>query len=423
MSRDPSVTIGPDPSRVVIRPFQSPGQGRDLSEQQRARLRRVVDHVGRLSDAEAGTELEMVAVDFATRHWEITYIFEERGRQILQALGETGVRHPVKIELIGAFFCLEYAYCAAAVTNPSIVPHPDQSGLGEGDTRFVLSLRNVGEGHISSISFREGIVACDGTLHLWPQTGPTIAAIPEERREDGAIVVRRPASVPISAGVIFPVTEQQKNGLEDLRLVAFQDDDGATAYHGTYTAYSGGAIRSEILSTPDFGVFTLSPVTGSAAPAKGLALFPRKIDGKYAAIGRHDGETMTYVTSTSLTHWDEGEPLAKPEFIWELMQQGNCGSPIELDEGFLLLTHGVGAMRKYAIGAMLLDKKDPRKVLGRSREPLIAPTPDIRNGYVPNVVYTCGALRCERRLLVPYGVADQTVGFAMFELAEILAAL
>ncbi|MGE3867825.1 MAG: glycoside hydrolase family 130 protein, partial [Hyphomonadaceae bacterium] len=332
------------------------------------------------------------------------------------------LREPQK-ELIGAYFCHEYSYAAAALMNPSIVPHFDQSGLQPGSQRFILSLRAVGEGHISSIAFREGIVAADGGLTLMPQPPFAVAVdgVDPDRTASGEVIAHRRDAVSLSGAVIFPFTPAQRNGLEDLRLVRFAEADGSIVYYGTYTAYSGAAIASELLITQDFRTFTLRPMAGAATASKGMALFPRRIDGGYAMIGRQDNESLYLMRSNDLVRWDGGDLLMTPVHPWELVQIGNCGSPIEIDEGWLLLTHGVGAMRQYSIGAALLDKHDPRRVLARTAKPLLSPIDENREGYVPNVVYTCGALLNGRTLFMPYGVADSTVAFCTIDVDELLA--
>ena len=226
----------------------------------------------------------------------------------------------------------------------------------------------------------------------------------------------------LSERVIFPITESQSNGIEDARFVAFQSDR-KTTYFATYTAYSGRAIRSELLETTDFETFRMTPLNGAAARNKGMALFPRKIGGRYAMIARQDNENLYLITSDDLYRWDGGQAMLQPKYPWEFVQIGNCGSPIELDEGWLLLTHGVGPVRKYSIGAVLLDKADPSKVLGRSREPLLRPEPTEREGYVPNVVYTCGAMRHGDLLVLPYGISDTISNFATIEISNLLKAI
>jgi predicted GH43/DUF377 family glycosyl hydrolase len=223
--------------------------------------------------------------------------------------------------------------------------------------------------------------------------------------------------------VIFPVTPAQAGGLEDLRLTHFTHDDGTTEYIGTYTAYSGRDIRSELLRTCDFRRFALSPLEGDAARNKGMALFPRKIGGQYRMVGRQDGQNLFLLSSDSLDCWNGGDLLMKPEYPWEFIQIGNCGAPIEIDEGWLLLTHGVGAMRQYSIGAVLLDRDDPSKILGRTRQPILQAENDDRNGYVPNVVYTCGGLKIGDQLFMPYGISDSSVGFAFLPIKDLIAAM
>ena len=411
-----------DPSRVVVRPFHfaiTPG-----SNGQPGRVERIISAVLQLSLAEARAELAVVLKDFEARHWQTRSVFLHRYQEIERGLNLDGAMIPDdKKQLIGAYFCHEYSYAAAALMNPSVVPHPDQSGLEKGSTRFVLSLRAVGEGHISSIAFREGIMALGNHLELAPEPPFATAANSPSPVGDneGAVIVHRHVDSTLSGTVLFPMTPAQRNGLEDLRLVHFTHEDGAHEWLGTYTAYSGSAIRSELLRTRDFRSFVLEPMDGAASHNKGMALFPRKVGGKYMMIGRQDGENIFLLASDSLTQWDGGELLLTPHYPWEMVQIGNCGSPIELDEGWLLLTHGVGAMRKYSIGAVLLDKDDPSKLLARTVQPILSPADEDREGYVPNVVYTCGAMRHQDRIFIPYGVADSSVAFAFVPIATLLA--
>ncbi|WP_420854251.1 glycoside hydrolase family 130 protein [Sphingopyxis granuli] len=390
-----------------------------------SRAAQLVSDILTLDDDQAEAELDIVWQDFSERHWQIGRIFDQRFAEIAEdvRLARASVS-PVKQRLIGAYFCHEYSYAAAALMNPSVVPHPDQSGLSGGQQRFLMSLRAVGEGHISSIAFREGMIGPGGDFRLWPQSGPAMAAVVDDRHRmeaDEAVTVHRQPDSAISNSVLFPVTEAQRNGLEDLRLVSFTHDDGRREYIGTYTAYSGRAIRSEMLRTTDFASFCLEPFTGRAARNKGMALFPRKIGGRYLMVGRQDGKNVTLLSSDSLTHWDdEGELLLSPEFPWEFVQMGNCGSPIECDEGWLLLTHGVGAMRKYSLGAALLDRDDPSRVIGRTACPILTAAESDREGYVPNVVYTCGAMRVGDELFIPYGISDSAIGFATASLDDLL---
>jgi predicted GH43/DUF377 family glycosyl hydrolase len=422
-----SVTMLPDrlqaePGRVVIRPFQVAPEPKDPKEY--SRVRRIVDAVMAMDMRTCQSELALVNKDFGARHWQTQQVYLERFEQIGQALHLGPDVREARKALIGAYFCHEYSYTSAALMNPSIVPHPDQSGLSEGSLRIVLSLRAVGEGHISSIAFREGILNADGGFNLMPQPPFAVAAraIQQPTVENGmstTAISFKEAS--LSGTVIFPFTDQQRNGLEDLRLVRLVTDDGGPIYCGTYTAYSGHDIAAEMLITEDFRSFRLQPLSGAAAKYKGMALFPRKIEGAYASIGRLDGESLFYLRSDDLLRWDDGVRMLEPIYPWELVQMGNCGSPIEIDEGWLLLTHGVGAMRKYCIGAALLDKDDPSKVLGRTPHPLISPSDDDREGYVPNVVYTCGAIAHGRKIFIPYGVADSSVTFCMVDIEGLLA--
>ena len=412
-----------DPSRVVLRPFHLGWQARNAPG---GRAGRLVEDVRCLTEERAAAEYERVLRDFAERHWQTEAMFENRFAEVEANLGlDRSQFSPMRQKLIGAFFCHEYTYAAAALMNPSIVPHPDQTGCSEDAVRFVMSLRAVGEGHISSIVFREGIAKTDGTFELWPQSAfATSVDLDDEslHDSDSAVTVHRQEESTLSNTVIFPITEQQSNGLEDLRLVRFDHGDGDYEWVGTYTAYSGSSIRSELLRTRDFKSIDLEPIDGEAGRNKGMALFPEKIGDKYAMIGRQDGKNLYLLTSDRLDRWDsEGALLMQPEYPWEFIQIGNCGSPIRTDHGWLLFTHGVGAMRKYSLGCALLDLDDPGKVIGRTREPVLTAENADRSGYVPNVVYTCGALKVGERLLVPYGISDSAVGFATVEIDELVA--
>ena len=414
--------LAADPSRVVVRPFHLAWQG---SGPDSPRARRLVEAILTLSDKETRRQLGEVFRDFEERHWQTKKVFQKRFEQIrhLLKLDETKM-NPRQQQLVGAYFCHEYSYAAAALTNPSVVPHPDQSGLDKHTTRIILSLRAIGEGHISSIAFREGLISAKGRLSLAPQPPFATAADAPDcdgLYEDGPVTVLRNPDSTLSGTVIFPVTPAQANGLEDLRLTLFEHDDGSHEYLGTYTAFSGRGIRSELMRTCDFKSIDLCPMTGSASVNKGIALFPRKIGGRYLAIGRQDGQNLFLMQSDRLEDWNDGGLLMEPRFPWEYIQIGNSGSPIETDEGWLVLTHGVGAMRKYAIGSILLDKDDPSKILARSREPILAAFDQDRDGYVPNVVYTCGAMRVGDLLFLPYGLADSSVAFAFIPMAEMMA--
>ena len=422
---DHPLRLHADPSRVVVRPFHLGWQKNGIGQ---TRAQRLIDAVLAMTETEASSQLSAVLKDFEARHWQTRRVFMTRYDEIeaQHALDGSAIGE-VKRQLIGAYFCHEYSYAAAALMNPSAVPHFDQSGMPPGSMRILMSLRAVGEGHISSVAFREGIITDQNQLKLAPEppfaTATDMIGPEEDEAPRGAVTVHRHRDSTLSGTVIFPITEAQSKGLEDLRLVQFTHDDGSVEWLGTYTAYNGAKIQSELLRTRDFRAFDLVPMTGTAARNKGIALFPRSVGGEYLSIGRQDGENLYLLRSNDLLHWDDGDLILKPEMPWEYVQIGNCGPPIEVDEGWLLLTHGVGAMRKYSIGAALLDKNDPSKVLGRTREPILAAVDQDREGYVPNVVYTCGAMRLGSKLFVPYGIADSSVGFAFVEISELLAAM
>ena len=414
-----------DPSRVVLRPFHLGWSARNAPG---GRALRLVEDILALSEPQVEAEYARIRRDFAERHWQTEQMFEQRFGELAEAmqLAGAGVSDTRK-RLIGAYFCHEYTYAAAALMNPSIVPHPDQSGMSGGAVRFVMTLRAVGEGHISSIAFREGIAEPDGDFTLWPQSAfATSVELDNSALVDGesGVTVHRHPDSSLSNTVIFPITEQQRNGLEDLRMVRFDHGGGEFEWIGTYTAYSGHSIRSELLRTCDFRRFLLEPIEGRAGRNKGMALFPRKVAGRYAMVGRQDGKNLFLLHSDRLDRWDDdGLLLMEPRYPWEFVQIGNCGSPVLTDAGWLLFTHGVGAMRKYSLGCALLDRDDPSKVIARSAKPVLTAVDADRQGYVPNVVYTCGVLKVGERLLVPYGISDSAVGFATVEIDAVLDTL
>ena len=417
--------LRPDPARVIVRPFKPATEPRDLNPTDKTRANHIVERVLALDPETAAHQLADVLENFEGRHRNLLETFESRADEMEEALAAHGAFSTVQRQLIGAYFLNEYSFEASALFNPSIVPHPDQSDAPKGGVRFILSLRAVGEGHVSSLTFRAGTIAADGSLTVDPTarlaSSPRIGYRGSGPIGDGVEVIFKPDQ-DISERVIFPVTESQSNGIEDARFVEFSDG-GRKTYYATYTAYSGRAIRSELMETSDFLSFRMSPLRGSAARNKGMALFPRRIDGKYAMIARQDNENLYLIYSDDLYTWDGGQAILKPEFPWEFVQIGNCGSPIELDEGWLLLTHGVGPVRKYSIGAALLDKNDPSKVLARSHEPLLRPEPSEREGYVPNVVYTCGAMRHNDQIVLPYAVSDTFSNFATIKVSTLIRAM
>lgn len=416
-----------DPSRVVLRPFHLGWQATHAPE---GRALRLVRDVLDLTEDQVEHEYDVVMRDFGNRHWQTEHLFDARFREVEDSLGlHNQAISASRKRLIGAYFCHEYTYAAAALMNPSIVPNPDQAGMDDGAVRFILSLRAVGEGHISSIAFREGIVEADGRFSLWPEsafaTSVTRTDSCDRNDADCTVTVERHAESTLSNTVIFPITEQQANGLEDLRLVRVDHGGGDFEWVGTYTAYSGRSIRSELLRTHDFREFQLEPVRGRAGRNKGMALFPEKVGGQYCMIGRQDGKNLYLLRSERLDTWDdEGVFLMGPKFPWEFIQIGNCGSPIRTERGWLMITHGVGAMRKYALGCALLDLEDPSRVIARSPQPILTAENADRAGYVPNVVYSCGGMLVgEEMLVLPYGISDIAVGFATARLGDLFDAM
>ena len=390
--------------------------------------------------------------------------------------------------LIGALFTGEYALESAALFNPSIVPHPDQSGLKPNSVRFIMSLRATGEGHISSIEFRTGVIDANGAIKAEPvtrfvtapmihpnpsynldsftiklhemgfeneYTSAVLEALDEtftlEELDDSlrnsakrAHVVTREEQrtlecmhwlaesnyelsfepkTDMSERILFPVSANESNGIEDARFVRFVEDDGTVTYYATYTAYNGRVILPQLLETRDFLNFRVLTLNGDAAENKGMALFPRRINGHYAMLSRQDGENLFLMYSDNPHYWNNPKKLIAPGYPWEMVKLGNCGSPIETEAGWLVLTHGVGAMRQYCIGAALLDLEDPSKVIGRLSAPLIKPEGNEREGYVPNVVYTCGAMLHNKTLILPYAMSDVATTISTLRINELLAAL
>ena len=474
--------LKPDQSRVLLRPF-SPGGPR--------RARRIIAGIMSLPEDQVGPLLDEVSADFSERHQQIRKLFLERFEQIRELLLADEELSEQRRLLIGSYFLAEYSLESAALFNPSIVPHPDQSGLPPGALRFILSLRATGEGHISSITFRAGIIHPDHRIEVLTPSGflteprqirnPVYekalfgrkllevgltseftrrvmnkleesftleelraslkAEVKQSRLSDGMVHEDRRAARGIwmlarsnyevqfqpeqrlSERIIFPVTPSQRKGIEDARFVCFQNDDGTHVYYATFTAFNGKVIVPELVETSDFLLFRFIALNGPAAENKGMAIFPRKINGLYAMLSRQDNENIYLMFSENVHFWYEPKVLLEPTFPWEIVQLGNCGSPIETDAGWLVLSHGVGPMRRYCIGAFLLDRDDPAKVIGRLREPLLKPNKREREGYVPNVVYTCGALLHNGELIIPYGLADHATGFATVPMAEVLAAM
>jgi len=419
------LTLRADPSRTVIRPFDLEDPS-SFAVEGHSRAQRIVDRVLTL-DAEAlDAELGRVVNSLEERHLEVEGVLMRRFQEVAGLTIDRNALNREQSLLIGAYFSEEYSFEAAALFNPSIVLHTDQSGLPADTIRFGMSLRGIGEGHVSSVTFRVGTWGPGGQVTIDTPSATVVSPRIEEIEGDGDDAVTRihcPGARDLSEVVLFPVTASQRQGIEDLRLVRFVEDDGQVLFLGTYTAFSGSSARSEMLRAKDFRTFEMRAMRGSAAATKGMALFPRRIGGRYAMLSRQDNENVWLLFSDDLYHWDGGEKLLCPKYFWEFVQIGNCGSPIEIEEGWLVLTHGVGSARNYCIGACLLDKDDPSKVLGRMTLPLVHPSAKERDGYVPNVVYSCGAMVHDRTLLLPYGVADSFAKFASVQLDDLLAVL
>ena len=404
-----TTVLKPDPARVLLRLFE-PGDGR--------RLRGIIKRIIALPEAEVTVLLAQVTAGFAQRHRHLEQRFQDRFEQLREVIPPGLMISKQRQLLIGSYFLMEYSLESAALFSPSMVPHPDQANLPAGAVRFVLSLRATGEGHVSSLTFRSGVVHHDLRVEIDPVRN--LLAEPLALSNYEALF---DPEQDLSERVIFPFTPSQKNGIEDARFVHFRNDDGSHAYYATYTAYDGMVIKPELLETTDFLRFQFISLKGPEVENKGMALFPRKVNGVYAMISRQDNESIFLMYSDNLHFWKERRLLLSPKFPWELVQIGNCGSPIETDAGWLVLSHGVGFVRQYCIGAFLLDLEDPSKVIGRLREPLMMPQASEREGYVPNVVYSCGALLHREHLIIPYGVADHATGFATVAVADVLAAM
>jgi predicted GH43/DUF377 family glycosyl hydrolase len=464
---------------VIIRPF-IPTEGH--------RIATIIGRALALTEVEVTRELAALRAEFDTRHFDIEDLLLRHYQKVRpHVFTERPLSHSRQL-LIGAMFSGEYALESAALFNPSIVLHPDQSGVPAGAVRFVMSLRATGEGHISSIEFRSGQITAEDSITLDPVsrfvTAPDILPNPNYRKQsfltklhemsaesdssslvmaplndwftlselrksiasvrqeiqpntreltrtleriqwlaDSNYELRFPPNLSMSERIIFPVSVNESNGIEDARFVRFTEDDGAVMYYATYTAYNGRSILPQLIETQDFLDFRILTLNGSAVQNKGMALFPRKVHGLYLMLSRQDDENLFLMRSNNPHHWEDPELLMRPAETWESVKLGNCGSPIETEAGWLVITHGVGPMRKYCIGAALLDLEDPSRVIGRLSQPLLAPEGNEREGYVPNVVYSCGALLHGRTLILPYAMSDKASAVVSLSLDALLARL
>ena len=412
--------IEPNPARTVIRPFDF-GYPSAFAEELGSRRAIVAHRVLDLAEADQAWIVDRMLGEMRNRHRNVETTFLRR----YEELGDEILRLPANDAqklLLGAYFSQEFAFESAALFNPSIVLDPRARG-GDGDTRFILSLRGVGEGHISSVTFRTGLWSADGRVSIDPPSPYADPPIIVRDTEGGGAELICDDAVDITETVIFPILASQSHGVEDLRMVTFTDDDGREEIVGTYTAFDGREAREELLHGIDFRTVRMRPLSGRLSGYKGMALFPRRIGGRFVMLGRQDNENIWLLESDNLYHWEDGRPIIGPEYFWEFVQIGNCGSPIEIDEGWLVFTHGVAMVRAYCVGACLLDKVDPSIVLARTRRPLLVPSVSERGGYVPNVVYSCGALIRDRDILLPFAVGDRFAAFATGSVEAVLAAM
>jgi predicted GH43/DUF377 family glycosyl hydrolase len=449
-----------------------------------SRVGLVVGRVMALPESEVVSLAVDIEAGFGKRHLSLTQLLSENGQRVASHLESDAVPSLARSIVLGAAFTAEFAVEGAALCNPSTVIAPDQTGLDEGDLRVVVSLRGIGEGHLSSLGFATAIIGRDHTWSFEARQMPLVtgrttsatwtidqfravlefnllvddlthnvlAALPSEFSDaelNEALVAIHPdlsgrpsapdtmnairllaasayeshfpAEVDVSQRVLLPAVADEKFGIEDARFVRFEKDDGTFEYRATYTAYNGTDVSPRLIVSTDLRVFRTYRMTGPAAVNKGVALFPRKVGGRFLSLCRSDGETSSLAESADGFTWDGAVPVHEPLTGWELLQVGNCGSPIEIEQGWLVLTHGVGPMRSYAIGAMLLDRDDPSKVLGRLESPLLSPQEDEREGYVPNVVYSCGGIVQDGILWLPYGIGDARIGVAWVSVDELVA--
>jgi predicted GH43/DUF377 family glycosyl hydrolase len=473
------IMLLPESSRVLIRSF---------IPSETHRIAAILDRALAFTEEEVVEKLRSVHQEFDSRHYDIEDLLWQHFLKVQSHVVTPNPMSHARELLIGALFSGEYSLESAALFNPSIVPHPDQSGVPKGGLRFAMSLRATGEGHISSIEFRAGVIDAKGKITLDPVsrfvTLPEIVTNPTYRKRsfihkfhemgfdnDCANAVMAPLAenftrhdlnnsvaavshdnppcnhehvrtleciqwladsnyelrfspkLAISERIIFPVSANESNGIEDARFVRFTEDDGTVMYYATYTAYNGRAILPQLLETEDFQHFRVLTLNGTAVQNKGMALFPRRIDGRYAMLSRQDDENLFIMFSDNPHYWSDPQILMRPAEAWECVKVGNCGSPIETKAGWLVLTHGVGPMRKYCIGAILLDLEDPTKLIGRLKQPLLSAEGNEREGYVPNVVYSCGSLIHDNKLVLPYAMSDLATAIVSVDLDALLAEL
>lgn len=399
----------PDSTRVIIKPH-IPGDS--------SRIKNIITRVMRLSEDQVEKILERVIENFANRHKNIFESFDKNYNAVKKYVNEEQISKNRRA-LIGAYFSSEYSIQSAAFFNPSVIEHPNQDNVEDGCIRFIMSFRSVGEGHISSIEFRSGIIDkdCNFTFDEVSRFAEKAMVCNNESCNDYELKFMPQED--ISEKVLFPASKNDSNGIEDARFVKFKDDNNEITYYATYTAYDGHSILPQIIETKDFSTFKIITLDGELSQNKGMALFPRKINGKYMMVSRVDGENLYIMSSDNIKTWKKAELLKQPENDWEFIQIGNCGSPVETEFGWVLLTHGVGPMREYSIGVILLDIANPLKIIGNMSTPLLTCNEEEREGYVPNVVYSCGCLTHNDNLIIPYAMSDTCSGIVTVKLSEL----
>ena len=406
------IELKPDMRRVICFTYNINNK-KSVNAKNKKSVKRICNSVARLNSQVLQETFDTLLKEFSSRHKNFLKILEDAYKKIEKNVPEKFQFDKTQRLLIGSYFVMEYALECAALFNPSMVVHPRQDR--KDGLKILMSLRAAGEGHISSLEFIEGYVDKNGNLELLERSSR--CQLPEVlEKEIERSVVKFEDDIPFSEQVIFPLTEDESNGIEDVRLVLFTDGDGSKKYLGTFTAYDGINIKSKLITTTDFKKYSICSMNGKAIKDKGMALFPRKINGKYAMISRQDGENLRLMYSDDILRYI----IQTPEFPWQLSKIGNCGSPIELEEGWLLLIHGVGPLRKYVIGAYLLDLDNPSKILKRTFQPMLEAKDHEREGYVPNVVYSCGGICQYGRIFIPFAMSDYATGIATVEVNELL---
>ena len=404
-----SIILIPDLKRVLFQYFDLDKLGKSKN---------IIERIKSLPESTTTELLENILNEFSKRHRNLEANLQKHYSKVALKKREVETFSEKKKMLLGAYYSNEYSLESAALMNPSMVRYPADERNESEKCPFIMSLRSVGEGHISSIQFRTGSIDGNGSINIDPVSDYTHTGIYKKvSQNNGEITELSFKDInSISERVIFPMTADERNGIEDARFVKFESG----TYYGTYTAYDGHKIILKLIITKDFETFYIHKLMDGSFSHKGLALFPRKIDGKYVITSRQDGENLYIMYSDDILKWDEAYKIIEPTEPWEFIQLGNCGSPIEIEQGWLLITHGVGPMRKYVLSACLLDKNDPTKIIAKLDQPLLSPLESERNGYVPNVVYSCGGILYKNELYIPYAMSDYASSIASISVDKLL---